>query len=151
MVEAKSSESRVRADPLYPVLLLLFIGSGCSALIYEVVWFELLRQVIGASSLSLAIVLASFMAGLFVGSAGFSRWVSVSRHPLKVYAALEFGIGVIAIGLLYLLPLVGLFYISVVGYGPGAVLLRAMILLPFRRMMAQSGRIVKQRLSKLRM
>ena len=25
-----------------PALLLLFIGSGCAALIYEVVWFQLL-------------------------------------------------------------------------------------------------------------
>ena len=52
-----------------PVLLVLFIGSGCAALIYEVVWFELLRQVIGASSVSLAIVLTSYMGGLFLGSA----------------------------------------------------------------------------------
>ena len=44
------------ADRLMPVLLVLFIGSGCSALIYEIVWFEMLRQVVGASSISLAIV-----------------------------------------------------------------------------------------------
>ena len=31
--------------PLLPVLLLLFVGSGCAALIYEIVWFQLLQLV----------------------------------------------------------------------------------------------------------
>ena len=35
-------------------LLLLLVASGCAALIYELVWFQLLRQVIGASAISLA-------------------------------------------------------------------------------------------------
>ena len=33
-----------------PLLLILFIGSGCSALIYEVVWLQLLQLVIGSSA-----------------------------------------------------------------------------------------------------
>src|ERR1017187_2496379 len=31
-----------------PLLLVLFAGSGCSALIYEIVWYQLLQLVIGA-------------------------------------------------------------------------------------------------------
>jgi len=31
---------------LLPALLLLFIGSGCAALIYEIVWLQLLQLVI---------------------------------------------------------------------------------------------------------
>ncbi len=38
---------------LLPVLLLLFVGSGCAALIYEVVWFQLLELVIGSSAVSI--------------------------------------------------------------------------------------------------
>ena len=112
-----------------PVLLVLFIGSGCAALIYEVVWFELLRQVIGASSVSLAIVLTSYMGGLFLGSWGFPRWISRAHHPLKVYAVLELGIGVIGLALLVALPLVRLIYLSAVGYGPAGMLLRAFVCL----------------------
>ena len=37
-----------------PLLLLLFVGSGCAALIYEIVWFQLLQLVIGSSAVSLA-------------------------------------------------------------------------------------------------
>ena len=114
-----------------PVLLVLFVGSGCAALIYEVVWFELLRQVIGASSVSLAIVLTSYMGGLFLGSWGFPRWISRSHHPLKVYAVLELGIGVIGLALLVALPLVRLVYLSAVGYGPAGILLRALVCLLF--------------------
>jgi spermidine synthase len=47
-----------------PVLLLLFIGSGCAALIYEVVWYQLLQLVIGSSAVSLAVLLGTFMGGL---------------------------------------------------------------------------------------
>ena len=33
-----------RLPRLLPALLLLFVCSGCAALIYEVVWFQMLRQ-----------------------------------------------------------------------------------------------------------
>ena len=46
-----------------PALLLLFIGSGCAALIYEIVWFQLLQLVIGSSAVSLGVLLGTFMRG----------------------------------------------------------------------------------------
>jgi spermidine synthase len=109
------------------VLLLFFVGSGCAALIYEVVWFELLRQVIGASSVSLAILLASFMGGMCLGSLGFSRRVGHRYHPLTIYAALELGIGVAGILLLLLLPAVQLVYVAAFGYGLAGIFLRATV------------------------
>ena len=51
-----------------PLLLLLFIGSGCAALIYEIVWFQLLQLVIGSSVVSLGILLGTFMGGMCLGS-----------------------------------------------------------------------------------
>jgi hypothetical protein len=39
-----------------PALLLLFVGSGCAALIYEVVWFQLLQLSIGSSAVSLGVL-----------------------------------------------------------------------------------------------
>ena len=45
-----ASASRPAAHHRYlPLLLFLFIGSGCAALIYEIVWFQLLQLVIGSS------------------------------------------------------------------------------------------------------
>src|SRR5262245_43090947 len=81
----------------YPLLLACFIGSGLAALSYEVVWFQLLEFIIGSTAASLAVLLGTFMGGLCLGSLGFARVIPASLHPLKVYAALELGIGLLAI------------------------------------------------------
>src|SRR4030088_2464766 len=96
-----------------PALLLLFIGSGCAALIYEIVWFQLLELVIGSSPGSLAVLLGAFMGGRCLGSLAFARVVAASLHPLRVYAAMEFCIGLIAILVLYVLPPASDFYSSI--------------------------------------
>ena len=62
-----------------PLLLILFAGSGCSALIYEIVWYQLLQLVIGSSAVSLGVLLATFMGGLCFGSLTLPRlmpWIS---------------------------------------------------------------------------
>src|SRR3978361_574187 len=74
-----------------PLLLLLFAGSGCSALIYEIVWYQLLQLAIGSTSVSLGILLATFMGGLCIGSTFFPR-MRWRQHPFRVYAGLEVGI-----------------------------------------------------------
>src|SRR5690348_16645258 len=117
-----------------PLLLLLFVGSGCSALIYEIVWFQLLQFVIGSSAVSLAVLLGSFMGGMGLGSIALPRLVGVQRHPLKVYAALEAGLGVLGIAVLFGMPYVDQMYGAVAGTGLPSILLRgvvcAMCLLP---------------------
>ena len=65
-----------------PPMLLLFVGSGCAALIYEVVWFQLLQLVIGSSSVSLGVLLGTFMGGMCLGSYLLPRYVGVRHHPL---------------------------------------------------------------------
>jgi len=112
-----------------PVFLLLFVGSGCAALIYEIVWFQLLRQVIGASAVSLGILLSSYMGGLFLGSLAFPKYVSMRHHPLRAYALLELGIGACGVLMLVVLPLVRLVYVGIVGYGFLGILLRAVVCL----------------------
>ena len=51
-----------------PLLVVLFVGSGCAALIYEVVWFQLLSLVIGSNAISMGVLLATFMGGMCAGS-----------------------------------------------------------------------------------
>ena len=86
-------------------LLPLFVGSGCSALIYEIVWFQSLQLVVGASAISLAVLLTIFMGGMCLGSLLFPMLVPARWHPLGVYASLEFMIGALAIALIYIMPL----------------------------------------------
>src|SRR5262245_44104163 len=85
--------------------MLLFAMSGCAALIYELAWFQLLELVIGSSSLSLTILLATYMGGLCVGSLLFPRLISTSKDPFTVYGLLEFAIGISGAILLPALPL----------------------------------------------
>ena len=94
MTATAQSPAASNAGRFTPALLLLFVGSGCAALIYEVVWFHLLRLVIGTSAISIAVLLGSFMGGMFLGSLLLPRLVPQNRHPLRVYAYLEIGIGV---------------------------------------------------------
>ena len=115
----------------YPLLLCFFVGSGCAALIYEIVWFQLLELVIGSSAVSLAVLLGTFMGGMCLGSLAFARVVSASLHPLRVYAAMEFGIGLIAILVLYFLPSAGDWYASVGGHGFTGVFFRALLCVAF--------------------
>ena len=84
-----------------PALLLLFVGSGCAALIYEIVWFQLLQLVIGSSAVSMGVLLGTFMGGMCLGSLFLPRAISSSEHPLRVYAYLELAIGVAGILLLF--------------------------------------------------
>jgi len=86
---------------------LLAAGSGVAALIYEIVWFQLLELVLGSTAISLAVILATFMGGTCLGSLLLPRFVSARRNPLRVYAAIELGIGVLGMVVLLLIPLVG--------------------------------------------
>ena len=110
-----------------PALLLLFIGSGCAALIYEVVWFQLLQLSIGSSAVSLGVLLGIFMGGMCLGSILLPKYLDRRLHPLKVYAAIEIGIGIFGILVLYGVPVVGRLYTSIAGTGQVNLVLRAIV------------------------
>ncbi len=109
------------------VILVLFAGSGCSALIYEIVWYQLLQLVIGSTAVSLGVLLASFMGGLCLGSFALPRYVSARVHPLKAYAWIELGIGACGLAALFGMPLIDGLYTAAVGHGIPAVALRAIV------------------------
>src|SRR2546427_9768925 len=118
------SRSNMSPRRYLPALFLLFVGSGCAALIYEIVWFQLLQLVIGSSAISLGILLGTFMAGMCLGSLLLPRLISARQHPLRVYALLELGIGVLALLILVGMPLVGGLYIAGAGSGVTGIVFR---------------------------
>src|SRR6185436_12356394 len=109
--------NQTQASRFFPLLLILFAASGCSGLIYEIVWFHLLALAIGSTAVSMGILLATFMGGLCIGSVGLSRLRLTGRHPLQVYAFLELGIAFFGILVLLLIPFVDRIYIAGVGHG----------------------------------
>jgi spermidine synthase len=110
-----------------PALLVLFVGSGCAALIYEVVWFQLLQLSIGSSAVSLGVLLGVYMGGMCLGSLLLPRYLSPTSHPLRVYAYLELGIGLFGLLVLYAVPLIGSWYTAIAGSGPANLILRAAV------------------------
>ncbi len=112
-----------RTQKFLPLLLVLFVGSGCSALIYEVVWLQLLQLVIGSSAASLAVLLATFMGGMCLGSLLLPRFVSAREHPLLVYALLELGTALFGFVVLFGMPFIQATYTYGAGsWIPGLVL-----------------------------
>ena len=124
---SRSESPTVASSPVLPFLIILFVGSGACALIYEVVWFQLLELVIGSSAISLGVLLATFMGGMCIGSLMLPRLASRAQHPLRLYAILELSIGIIGVLELFAIPLIGKLYSPAVGHGAGALMLRAVV------------------------
>ena len=77
-----------------PIVWLIFILSGASGLIYEVIWMRQLTLIFGSTVFATSTVLTAFMAGLALGSFYFGRKIDEStQSPLRIYALLEAGIG----------------------------------------------------------
>ncbi len=117
-----------------PALVFLFIGSGCAALIYEIVWFQLLSLIVGSSAVSMGVLLGTFMGGMCIGSLFLSKYISRTQHPLRVYAMLEAAIAVFGLLVLWLMPYIGGLYFKIAVHGMSGIFLRgvfcAICLLP---------------------
>lgn len=82
---------------LLPTLVSLFFLSGISALIYQVLWLRLLALIFGVTIYAASTVLASFMAGLALGSFIAGRLVDRVHNPLLWYGLAEVLIGLLAL------------------------------------------------------
>jgi spermidine synthase len=112
---------------VFPLLLVLFCASGCAALIYEIVWLQLLQLVIGSTAVSMAVLLSAYMGGLCVGSFLLPRVIPERVHPLRVYGWIEAGIGISGIAVLFLVPLSRYVYAAGIGLGLPGMALRGLV------------------------
>ncbi|HTQ49646.1 MAG TPA: fused MFS/spermidine synthase [Candidatus Acidoferrales bacterium] len=106
------------------VLLIFSFASGCAALIYEVVWFQMLQLVIGSSAVSLGVLLGTYMGGMCLGSLMLSRLLPPLWNPLRVCASLEAGIGLMGVLILLVLPEAAIICSRQTGSGSTGILLR---------------------------
>jgi spermidine synthase len=120
-------EHQSSSRPYLPLLLILFAGSGCAALIYEIVWFQLLQLAIGSSAVSLGALLGTFMGGMCLGSILLPKKISTRHHPLRVYAYIELGIGALGLLVLWAIPVLDRVYAAVASIGLQGVFLRAVV------------------------
>lgn len=118
---------RFTGTPERLLIVGLFVGSGAAALIYEVVWLQMLQLVIGLTSISLGILLGTFMGGMCLGSLLLPRWISNRHHPLRIYALLEVAIAITGVILLFALPAITELYTIAGGRGTTGILIRGLV------------------------
>ena len=84
-----------------------FFFSGCSALIFEALWFRQAGLAFGNSVWASSLVLAGFMAGMAAGNGLAVRLGDRIRRPLRLYALAEVAVALSGIALVLGLPAMG--------------------------------------------
>ena len=97
------------------VTFALFLCSGISSLIFEIVWVRLLTVILGNTVFAVSTVLTVFMGGMALGSFLAGRIIDRRNDPLRVYAILEIAIGVLGLLLTTLLNQSGSVYVWIHG------------------------------------
>lgn len=103
----------------------VFFSTGAAALVYETVWIRLLARLSGSDAGGLAVVLATFMAGMGLGALAAGGVARRTPRPVVLFAALEAGLGLWAAASPWMLAQAS----PVGGLAPRA-LLAALLLLP---------------------
>lgn len=94
---------------------LLFLLSGATGLIYELLWVRVLYQTFGSTIQSVTTVVAAYMGGLGLGAWLFGRRVDRHTRPAALYGWLEIAIGVFGIASPLVLGLAHRLYLGVAG------------------------------------
>jgi spermidine synthase len=87
----------LKVEARFALVLLCFLLSGFSALIYQTAWTRQFALIFGTSELAVATVLAAYMGGLAAGAAAAARWVERVTKPVALYGLLELGIALSAL------------------------------------------------------
>jgi predicted membrane-bound spermidine synthase len=92
---------RESAEPAIARLLLAtaFL-TGLSSFIYEIVWIRMLSLVLGASTHSFELMLASFILGLALGGAWIRRRIDASSEPTRLLGRVQIVMGLAALATL---------------------------------------------------
>jgi spermidine synthase len=85
--DARSDQVNSHFHVIY--IYMLFLCSGMASLICETVWFKQLQFVLGSSTFSVSVVVASFFGGLAFGGWLGGRLADRTRGLLSLYASLE--------------------------------------------------------------
>ncbi|MGK0560253.1 spermidine synthase, partial [Bordetella bronchiseptica] len=89
------AEARPLAGLWAPALLLAL--SGTAALIFQILWIKQLSLIVGVEVHAIALALSAFFLGLAAGGWWLGRRADRSLRPLRLYAAIEAGVAVLAL------------------------------------------------------
>ena len=80
-----------------PLIVAIFVLSGASGLIYEVVWSRQLVLVFGNTTEAIAAILTGYFGGMAVGNLVGGRLADRVRSPLRLYGLLELALAAIVL------------------------------------------------------
>lgn len=101
-IRANVASSTKRVTGLWAPAALLAL-SGMAALIFQILWIKQLTLIVGVEVHAIAIAVSAFFFGLALGSAWLGRVADRSPRPLGLYAGIELGVGVLALGVTWAL------------------------------------------------
>ncbi len=111
-MESLLSPKTISAN-LKSFIAILFIISGATGLIYQVVWFKYLGIFLGNTTYAQMIVLSAFLGGLALGNNFAGKIADKLKNPLLVYSSLEFFIGLYCFAYPFLSSLAGNVFVAV--------------------------------------
>jgi spermidine synthase len=71
--------------------------SGLAALVYQILWVKQLALIVGVDVYAVTTAVSAFFAGLAIGGGVFGRWADRSPRPLRLFASLEAGTGLLGL------------------------------------------------------
>ncbi|MHB2021347.1 MAG: spermidine synthase family protein, partial [Candidatus Xenobia bacterium] len=86
------------------LVLVMFVLSGASGLIFQVVWSRDLALVFGSTLQSVSTTASAFMLGLGLGAWTAGQILQRVRWPFRLYAAMEGAVGLTGLGLTLAIP-----------------------------------------------
>jgi spermidine synthase len=116
---AARSMSTTRVEARFA--LALMVASGFAALGLQIVWTQQSALWLGQESAALLAVVGAFFGGLALGAWSFAARIERSARPARWYAVCEAVIGLWALLLTALLPLVTPGLLALTGVQPGAL------------------------------
>ncbi|SSW62313.1 Polyamine aminopropyltransferase [Achromobacter veterisilvae] len=81
----------------------LLVFSGAAALIFQILWIKQLSLIVGVEVHAIAVAVSAFFFGLALGSAWLGRLADRSARPLRLYAGIELGVALLALGVTWAL------------------------------------------------
>jgi len=99
-------------------ILIAFMISGMTALIYEVVWSRPLQLIFGSTIYAVSTILTTFLVGFSLGSYLFRNIADETKNPLRLFAIIELGIGLYGLIILWLFKILPSIYLSIMN-NPG--------------------------------
>lgn len=99
------------------LILVAFMISGMTALIYEVVWTRPLQLIFGSTIYAFSTILTTFFIGFALGALIIRKFADRTSNPLAIFAALQLGIGLYGFIILWLFDILTPLYLSLTVVG----------------------------------